>query len=112
MKKLVYFAIVVLLCSACRVGTYTYSSGREDKAAVSFVSAKPMDIVVTMDGQTYNITSAKQKEYKTDRKLQKTVNATINTMPGIHEIKVECEGKVLMEKKINLSTNETKMIQL
>lgn len=113
MKKILLFISVVLLCSACRVGTYSFSSGREDKSAISFVSPKPMNLNVTLDGQTYKIKSAKQKEYKTDRKLQKTVNATINTMPGKHTLKVTSrDGRLLIEKQIFLSTNETKMIEL
>ncbi len=112
MKKFFVIAIVTMFLSSCGVGTYSYSSGLENKCGLSFVAEKEVPLNVTVDDQSYDINAVKLKKYRTDRKIKQTTQNTIALEPGKHEIKVVMDGSEVFSKTIFVSGNETKIIEL
>lgn len=112
MKNIIIATLVALLFTSCGVGNYSVSSGKADECAISFTSAKSQNIVVTIDNNTYNLYSVKEKAYKSDRKIKQTSLNTIRLRPGTHDVKVEVNGEVILTKKVFISTSEHKIIEL
>lgn len=112
MKKLIIAAIALLSLASCGVGNYSVTSGKGDAAAISFTTPKTTPIVVTVDDNTYTLDSVKDKAWKTDRKIKPTAKNTIKTTPGAHDVKVEMNGQVVFTKKVFLSADEHKVIEL
>jgi hypothetical protein len=77
MKKLMIIAAFTMLLTGCGVGNYSVQSGVEDAAFISFTDNVKQDITVTVDGQTYNIKTVKQKAYKSGRNIKQTALNTI-----------------------------------
>lgn len=112
MKKFLVIAIVTMFLSSCGVGTYSYSSGLENKCGLSFVAEKSKPLTVTVDGQSYSIDAVKLKKYRTDRKIKQTTRNTILLESGKHDVKVVMDGSEVFSKTIFVSGNETKIIEL
>ncbi|MDO5341372.1 MAG: hypothetical protein Q4F69_02825 [Bacteroidia bacterium] len=110
MKKLFLIAFITMTMASC--GTYSYSSGVENKCGLSFVAATQTPITVTVDDQNYNVEAVKYKNYKRDRKIKKTAKNTIIVEPGKHDVKVVMNGNEVLSKTIFVSGNETKIIEL
>lgn len=104
-----FFAISL---SSCGVGNYSVSSGVDDRAGICFVDDQSYDIQVTIDGQTYNTKTVKDKEYKSRRNLKKTVEYSVPVTVGTHTISVDKEGNTVLSQKVVISTGETKIIRL
>jgi plastocyanin domain-containing protein len=98
--------------ASCGVGSYTVTTGLEDKSSISFVTDKKQEIVVTVDGQQYNVETVKLKDYRNDRSLKRTVENTIEIAPGKHDVKVTLDGSVIYTHKIFVSAGESKVIEL
>lgn len=107
-----FFLIALLAMIMCSCGTYSYSSGIENKCGLSFVANKNTPITVTVDNQVYSIEAVKHKKYKTDRKIKKTTQNTITLAPGKHDVKVVMNGSEVFKKTIFVSGNESKIIEL
>jgi len=112
MKRFLLIAIMTLFMTSCGVGTYSYSSGLENKCGLSFVAEKDTPLTVTVDNQDYSINAVKLKKYRTDRKIKQTTQNTITLEPGKHEVKVVMNGNEVFAKTIFVSGNETKIIEL
>lgn len=107
---LVITTAIVLLLSACRAHMpVSQQSGKDDTAALIFVSASNRgthEITVTLDDKnTFTATTVKSR-----KAIRRGTQYTVKT--GTRKIKVTDKGQVVYEKKIFLSAGETKEIQL
>ena len=112
MKKSIIIAAFTMLLTGCGVGNYSVQSGVEDAAFLSFTDEDKQDITVTVDNQTYELQTVKQKAYKSGRNIKETALNTIKIGPGQHEVKVTLDGADIFDKKIFVSTGEHKIIEL
>lgn len=112
MKKILIALVGALLLTGCGVGSYSVSSGKADEAMLSFVSADKTPIVVTVDNDTYNVNTVKTKAWQKDRKIKKTAQNTIYITPGQHTVVVTVNGNEVCNKKIFVSVQEHKVIEL
>lgn len=112
MRKFILSILGAIFLSSCGVGSYSVSSGKADEAMVSFVSPQEAAISVAIDGENYNIVSVKADAWKKDRNIKKTAKNTIYIAPGQHEVMVQIEGKEVCHKKIFVSAQEHKIIEL
>ena len=112
MRKLFVVAVSVILLTGCGVGTYSVQSGVENAAFISFTDDVKQDIVVSVDNNTYNVETVKQKAYKSGRNIKRTAQNTIKLTPGQHNVSVTLGGNEIYSHKVFLSTGETKIIEL
>lgn len=112
MKKILIALVGALLLTGCGVGSYSVSSGKADEAMLSFVSADKTPIVVTVDNDTYNVNTVKTKAWQKDRNIKKTTQNTIYITPGQHTVVVTVNGNEVCNKKIFVSVQEHKVIEL
>ena len=112
MKKLLAIAILMLAMTSCGVGTYSNTSGRSEKASISFVAETQYPVTVNIDGTVYEVNTVKLKTYRRDKNIKETSRNTIYITPGKHEIEVSSEGNVIKKDIIFLSNNESKVIEL
>lgn len=112
MKRVLLVLFASLLLTGCGVGSYSVSSGKADEAELSFTSNWKEDLTVVVDNNTFNVQSVRQKDFKAERKLRKTVNNTIKITPGQHDLKVYMKGMEVYSKKIFVSAQEHKIIEL
>lgn len=115
MRKIIITFVFILsafVFSSCGVGNYTVSSGIEDNAKICFVDNHSYDITVTIDGQSYDTKTVKDKEFKSRRNIKKTTQYALPVDTGTHTISVVNDGKTVFSKKVVISTGETKIIRL
>ena len=112
MRKILIIALLSVFMASCGVGSYTVTTGLADEASISFVANDNQEIVVTIDGQQYNVETVELKDYRKDRSLKRTVKNTIVITPGTHEVKVTLNGKEVYTHKVFVSTGESKVIEL
>jgi len=112
MKKIFIALISALMLSACGVGSYSVSSGKADNGMISFVSGSETPIVVTIDKDSYNVSTIKTKAWHKNRNIKKTIQNTISLTPGQHDVVVTMNGKEVCRKKVFISTQEHKIIEL
>ena len=115
MKRLIFIMILgitLLSLNSCG-GVYSIASGKADVAEISFVDEDVYGISVIVDDNSYQLKTVKDKAYRRDRKIRKTVENTISLAPGQHQIIVTNEeGIRIYEYKIFISANEHKIIKL
>ncbi|GAD04365.1 hypothetical protein HQ45_07500 [Porphyromonas crevioricanis] len=112
MKKFIVATIVALLFTGCGVGSYSISSGKADEGMLSFVSARKTPITVTVDNKTFNVSTVKGKAWHKDRNIKKTARNTIFLTPGQHDVIVVAKGSKVYHKRVFISTQEHKVIEL
>jgi len=112
MKRFLILLSAVLLFTGCGVGTHSVVSGKADEAAVVFFADKAQDIDVTIDNQTYRVSTVKDSDFKKKRNIKKTADNMITVKPGQHEVKVRMRGTVVLTQKIFVSAGDTKVINL
>lgn len=112
MKKFFLALFAVLTLSGCGVGSYSVSSGKADEGMISFVSANKTPITVTIDNDIFKLYTVKTTAWKKDRDIKKTAQNTVFIAPGQHSVVVEMDGKVVCEKKVFISVQEHKIIEL
>lgn len=110
MKKLLILFVLPLLLMGCKANyPVSQQSGKEDMAFLLFVSGDKYagkDIQVTIDeAQPFAAKVVKQKQ--ANRKGTQYGVAT-----GTRTLKVTCDGKIIYQKKVFLSTQEVKQIIL
>ncbi len=110
MKKLLALFAVLALLVGCKANyPVAQQSGKEDMAFLLFVSGNEyagQEVQVTLDdAQPFTAKVVKQK-----KALRKGKQYGVKT--GTRSLKVTCEGKVLYQKKVFLSTQEVKQIIL
>lgn len=112
MKKIIIALLGALLLSGCGVGSYSLSSGKADESMLSFVSADETPITVMVDNNSYELFTVKTKAWQKDRNIKKTVRNTIVIAPGQHDVVVKMDGNEVCHKKVFVSTQEHKVIEL
>ena len=112
MKKFVFLIAFSVFLTSCGVGAYSVQSGIEDAAYITFTDDVQQEIVVNVDGKTYNVNTVRQKAYKSDRNIKQTVKNTIKLTPGKHNVSVMLNGSEVYSHMVLLSTGETKIIGL
>lgn len=112
MKKLFVVAVSVMLLTGCGVGTYSVQSGIENASFISFTDDVKQKIVVTVDNDTYNLDTVRQKAYKSGRNIKQTALNTIKLTPGRHNVSVTIGSNEIYSHTVFLSTGETKIIEL
>lgn len=110
MKKLLAIIAVLALLVSCKANyPVAQQSGKEDMAFLLFVSGNEyagQEVQVSLDdAQPFTAKVVKQK-----KSLRKGTQYAVAT--GTRNLKVTCEGKVLYQKKVFLSTQEVKQIIL
>ena len=112
MKKFIFITALSVFLTGCGVGSYSLQSGIEDAAFISFTDDDKQEIVVNVDGKTYNVNTVKYKAYKKDRNIKHTAMNTIKLSPGQHKVSVLINGSEVYNHKVFLSASETKIIEL
>lgn len=112
MKKIIITLIGSLILTGCGVGSYSVSSGKADEGMISFASGSSTPISVTIDDETYDVQTVKTKTWRRDRNIKQTAKNTIYLTPGQHNVVVIMNGKEVYAKKIFVSTQEHKVIEL
>lgn len=112
MKKIIISIIGALMLVSCGVGSYSISSGKADEGMISFVSESKTPITVTIDDDSYNVYTVKTKAWRKDRNIKKTAQNTIFLTPGQHNVIVNMNGKEVCNKKVFISTQEHRIIEL
>lgn len=88
------------------------SSGKADECFISFTSKDKQNIEVTIDGAQYKIQSVKTSQFKTDKKIKETSQNTIKLVPGTHDVSVKVAGNEVYTRKLYISTQEHKVVEL
>lgn len=112
MKKILIALIGALMLSSCGVGSFSVSSGKADEGMIFFVSDSTTLITVTVDNESHDVYTVKTKAWRKDRNIKKTAQNTIFLTPGQHNIVVTMNGKEVCNKKVFISTQEHKVIEL
>ncbi len=112
MKKIIIAIIGALMLTCCGVGSYSVSSGKADEGMISFVSESKTPITVTIDSNNYEVYTVKTKAWRKDRNIKKTIQNTIFLTPGQHNVIVTMNGKEVCNKKVFISIQEHKVIEL
>ena len=112
MKRVIIVLFAILMLSSCGVGSYSVSSGKADEGMLSFVSASETSVDVTIDDNSYAVYTVKSKAWRKDRNIKKTAKNTIILSPGQHNVIVTMKGKTVLNKKIFVSPQEHKIIEL
>lgn len=112
MKTKLLIPLTSFLLIGCGVGNYTLSSGKEDSAKLSFVSAKSIEIKVNIDGIEYVANTVKDKSYKSNRNIKDVSQNAIKVNPGKHKIEVYVDSAVVYSQFVFISTNEHRIVEL
>lgn len=113
MKKYIILAIITLAFTSCGVGTYSISSGKADNAEISFIDQNSYDITLKVDNtSTHNISTIKEKAYKSGRNIKMTALNSVALPIGKHFIEVFVGGKSVYAKWVFVSAGEHKIIEL
>lgn len=112
MKKLIFISIFSVFLTGCGVGVYSIQSGYSDVASIVFTDDTKGEIVVNVDNKTYHVNAVKHKAYKSGRDIKHTAENTIKLTPGQHNVSVFINGSEVYNRKVFLSTGETKVIEL
>lgn len=112
MKKKVLFLLCIITTisiTSCKLGVYSQEGGKSDQAYLLFVSSD------VYSGKTVQVTidEATQFDAKVVKEKKSNVKGSLYAIAtGRRKIKVEKDGKVLYNKEIFASTQETKKIVL
>jgi hypothetical protein len=109
MKKYLLLFIIPLVLFGCRVGRTTESRGYENESYLQFVQGQqkyPEGVEVFVD----DLPSYKAKVNNVNDRVVKGDVYTIKS--GTRHLKVVYNGKVLYDKKVVLSSQQTRQIQL
>lgn len=115
MKKLssIVFVFFCFIFASCGVGTFSHSSGIDDKSYVMFTTAQRENIDVEVDGQKYQVKTVEKSAYKARRDIKKSATTCIPITVGQHRVKVtNSNGIEIYNKTIFVATTEIKNIEL
>ena len=113
MKKYIIAILSLIAFVGCGVGTYSHSSGRDDAAEISFVDNDSYAIKVKIDQkESYDLTTIKEKAYKSGRNIKETSMNVVKIPVGKHFIEIFVNEKCVYSKWIVVSAGEHKMIEL
>lgn len=112
MGRLLLIVAFSMFLAGCGVGVYSIQSGYSDVAYVVFTDEVKGEIVVNVDGETYNVNTVKHKAYKSGRDIKRTAENSIKLTPGQHNVSVLLNGTEVYDNKVFISAGETKVIEL
>lgn len=112
MGRLLLIVAFSMFLAGCGVGVYSIQSGYSDVAYVVFTDEVKGEIVVNVDGETYNVNTVKHKAYKSGRDIKHTAENSIKLTPGQHNVSVLLNGTEVYDNKVFISAGETKVIEL
>ena len=112
MGRLLLIVAFSMFLTGCGVGVYSIQSGYSDVAQVVFTDEGTGEIVVNVDGETYNVNTVKHKAYKSGRDIKRTAENSIKLTPGQHNVSVLLNGTEVYDNKVFISAGETKVIEL
>ena len=112
MGRLLLIVAFSMFLAGCGVGVYSIQSGYGDVAYVVFTDEVKGEIVVKVDGETYNVNTVKHKAYKSGRDIKHTAGNSIKLTPGQHNVSVLLNGTEVYDNKVFISAGETKVIEL
>lgn len=113
MKKLIIALLSLIAFVGCGVGTYSLSSGKDDVAEISFVDNDSYSVKVKIDqNDTYDMTTVKEKAYKSGRNIKKISSNVVKVAVGKHFIEVFANNKCVYSKWVFVSAGEHKIIEL
>ena len=112
MGRLLLIVAFSMFLTGCGVGVYSIQSGYSDVAYVVFTDEVKGEIVVNVDGETYNVNTVKHKAYKSGRDIKRTAENSIKLTPGQHNVSVLLNGTEVYDNKVFISAGETKVIEL
>lgn len=112
MGRLLLIVAFSMFLAGCGVGVYSIQSGYSDVAYVVFTDEVKGEIVVNVDGETYNVNTVKHKAHKSGRDIKHTAENSIKLTPGQHNVSVLLNGTEVYDNKVFISAGETKVIEL
>lgn len=112
MKKILLIIASLVFFASCGVGTYSHSSGVDDKAGIVVVSSSQQTIEVYVDGAMHKVKSVKESNFKSKKNINKRAQNTVPVTPGQHTVEVVVDGQKVYSKKMYVSNSETKVINL
>lgn len=101
----------LLFVVSCGTGKQA-ASGKQEPAMLSFTTPAKEPITVTVDGETYELTSVKTKVWEVDRNIKKTPQNTVFLMAGTHHVLVSRAGQTVFDKQVQLGIREHRVINL
>ena len=105
--------IIGILCLFSLLSCGSAKKAAQDQPAwLSFTTPAKEAIEVTVDGQTYELTTVKTKVWQVDRNIKKTPQNTVFLQPGHHEVRVVRDGRVVFNSPVMLGIKEHRVIDL
>lgn len=111
MKKFSTLLLAAGLLLAVSCGT-SKQAAADAPAWLSFTTQAKEAVTVTVDGETYELTTVKTKVWQVDRNIKKTPQNTVFLQPGNHTVSVVRDGKVVYDKPLLLGIREHRVIDL
>lgn len=109
MKLFIRLTFIMLLLSSCSsLGNHSRSTGLQDKAFLSFVAAEDGKAEVSID----NAPTFTVKVNKSSKSYNQVYKNNCPIEVGTHTVTVYQNGKKVFEKKIFVSTQEVKKIEI
>ena len=116
MKKriltIILLAFVGLMSTGCITLLAAALATEEEDAALVFVDDSVYSIDVIIDGQRHYVKTVKERDLNRKRNLKHAADNMIYVSPGRHDIIVKSHGSILYDERINLRSDETKLIYL
>ena len=132
MKRFLILLSAVLLVAGCGVGAYSYyddpyypsdshshrhhthahsTAARSDATGVMFFADRAKNIDVVIDYKAYRVKTVKYNS-RTRRNFERAVNNTISVRPGMHNIQVIRNGRIIYDQRVYFSPNSIQTIYL
>lgn len=109
MKKYILFLLIPLMLSGCRVGRTTETKGLENESYLQFVQGQEK----YPDGVDVFVDDLPPFNVKVDKVNDRIVKGNVYTVKsGTRYLKVVYKNKTLFDKKVVLSPQQTRQIQL
>lgn len=112
MKKFLLILFSTVFFASCGVGTYSHSSGVDDKAGIVVVATSQQTVEVYVDGAMHQVQTVKESDFKSNRNIKKRSQNTITVAPGQHTVEIVVKGQKVYSKKMYVSNSETKVVNL
>ena len=134
MKRFLILLAAVLLVAGCGVGAYSYydydypsypsgshshrhhtpshsSMGRNEATGVMFFADRAKNIDVVIDFKAYRVKTVKYNS-RTRRNFERAIDNTIPVRPGLHNIQVIRNGRIIYDQRLYIYPNGVQSIYL
>lgn len=130
MKRFLILLSAVLLVTGCGVGYYSYEPSyghsypdsrhrhhpstvsRNESAGLAFFADRSKNIEVSVDHQRYRIKTLKYNANRNRRNFEKAIGNTIPVRPGMHNVRVWRNGRLLYDQRIYVYSNSVQPVYL